>query len=93
MKPPRQTQRKFAFKLSYSTTTTTKNKETLHFSIDLFIHWIWNETDSVSFQRFLLVYHYISKFIMDLQSQAVHRVKPLPKYRREAFRIRAFLFV
>jgi hypothetical protein len=34
MKPPRQTQRKFAFKLSYST-TTTKNKETLHISIDL----------------------------------------------------------
>ncbi len=31
MKPPRQTQRKFAFKLSYSTTTTTKNKEALYF--------------------------------------------------------------
>ena len=30
MKPPRQTQRKFAFKLSYST-TTTKNKEALYF--------------------------------------------------------------
>jgi hypothetical protein len=35
MKPPRPTQRKFAFKLSYST-TTTKNKETLHF-FDRFI--------------------------------------------------------
>jgi len=30
MKPPRPTQRKFFSKLSYST-TTTKNKETLHF--------------------------------------------------------------
>jgi len=28
MKPPRPTQRKFAFKLSYG---TTKNKDTLHF--------------------------------------------------------------
>ncbi len=36
MKPPRPTQRKFAFKLSYST-TTTKNKETLHF-FDRFIY-------------------------------------------------------
>jgi len=37
MKPPRQTQRKFAFELSYST-TTTKNKENLYFfrSIHLF---------------------------------------------------------
>jgi hypothetical protein len=37
-KPPRPTQRKFAFKLSYSTTTTTKYKDTLHFfgSIYLF---------------------------------------------------------
>ncbi len=37
MKPSRPTQRKFAFKLSYST-TTTKNRETLYFSIDLFIN-------------------------------------------------------
>ena len=35
MKPPRQTQRNFAFKLSYST-TTNKNKENLHF-FDRFI--------------------------------------------------------
>jgi len=36
MKPPRPTQRKFAFKLSNST-TTTKNRETLHF-FDRFIY-------------------------------------------------------
>jgi hypothetical protein len=36
MKPPRPMQRKFAFKLSYRT-TTTKNKETLH-SFDRIIY-------------------------------------------------------
>ena len=36
IKPPRPMQIKFAFKLSYST-STTKNKETLYFSIDLLI--------------------------------------------------------
>jgi len=38
MKPPGPTQTKFAFKLSYST-TTTKNKETLHF-FDRFIYYL-----------------------------------------------------
>jgi hypothetical protein len=38
MKPPRPTPRKFAFKLSYST-TITKSKETLHF-FDRFIYYL-----------------------------------------------------
>jgi hypothetical protein len=38
MKPPRPTQRKFAFKLSYSN-ATTKNKETFHF-FDRFIYYL-----------------------------------------------------
>jgi len=36
MKPPRLTQRKFDFKLSYSTATTI-NKETLHFFRSIYL--------------------------------------------------------
>jgi len=39
MKPPRPTQRKFAFKLSYST-TTIKNKETLHIFDRFITYWV-----------------------------------------------------
>jgi len=36
MKPPRPIQRKFAFKLNYST-TTTKNKENLYFFLSIYL--------------------------------------------------------